>query len=87
MRIFGNPTSFSYRLRERFGSRHNSLISQRIPPQAQFEEDGALVRLEDDLRLATFARGPPDPATVIAPALTFLSPALGIQAPHGGVLS
>jgi hypothetical protein len=31
-------------------------------PEAHFEEDGALVRLEDDLPFAPFAHGPPEGA-------------------------
>jgi len=56
------------RLRERFGSRPSRLILLGIFPQAQLKDDVPLVRLEDDLRLATFAHGPPDTATEIAKA-------------------
>jgi hypothetical protein len=40
----------------------------KFPAQAQFEEEGALVRLEDDLPFAPFAHGPPEGASVIAKA-------------------
>jgi hypothetical protein len=44
------------------------LNSLRIFPQAHFEDDLALVRLEDDLRLASIAQSPPRGATEIAKA-------------------
>ena len=51
------------RLRERFGSRPIRLISLGIFRLGPFEEDRALVRLEDDLAFPRFARDPPDTVT------------------------
>ena len=57
-----------HRLRERFGSRPIRLISLGIFRPGPIRGGRALVRLEDDLRLATFAHGPPEGATEIAAA-------------------
>jgi hypothetical protein len=53
------------RLRGRYGSRPSRLILLGIFLPAQLKDDVPLVRLEDDLALATFAHGPPEGATVM----------------------
>jgi energy-coupling factor transporter ATP-binding protein EcfA2 len=56
------------------GNRRSSSRKTRFSSQpilsAHFEEDVALVGLEDDLPLASFAHGPPDTATVIPGGLS-----------------